>query len=199
MPRAHHPVSVKKLKELSVKSTRALLSVAWTIGCALASCVFAQAPAPPPAGPVPPAVVNAKSIFISNSGSDIDLFPGIYSEGHQLSYLFNGDEDRPYSEFFSALAATGDYKLPSDPSQADLVLELQLRAHPAPELGAPGPLAELRLIVYGGQSHYVLWTITQAIEPANLQKNRDKNFDEAVTNLLNRFLQVAGKLPVPAH
>src|ERR1039458_417902 len=113
------------------------------------------------AGPVPPAVVSAQSIFVSNSCSDIALFAGIHSEGHHLPYLFSGDEDRPYSEFCSALAATGDYKLPGDPSQADLVLELQLRAHPAPELAAPGPLAELRLIVYGGQSPYLLWAITQ--------------------------------------
>lgn len=182
-----------------MKSILTFCCLAWAAACFAVTPAFAQNSPSVVAGPVPPAMAAAKSVFVSNSGSDIDLFPGIHSEGHQLLYLFNGDEDRPYSEFCSALAATGDYKLPSDPSQADLVLELQLRAHPASDLGAPGPLAELRLIVYGGQSHYVLWTITQAIEPANLQKNRDKNFDEAITNLLNRFLQVAGKLPVTAH
>lgn len=160
---------------------------------------FAQKSAPPPPGPVPPAILQAKSVFVSNSGSDIDLFPGIYSEGHQLPYLFTGDESRPYTEFYSALAATREYQLAADPSQADLVLEIQLRAHPTPQLGAPGPLAELRLVIYSGPTHYVLWTITQAIEPANLQKNRDKNFEEAITNLLNQFVEVGGKLPVPAH
>jgi hypothetical protein len=179
--------------------SRAFLCFSMAVWCVGSAAIFAQKPAPAPIGPVPPTVVNAKSVFVSNSGSDIDLFPGIYSEGHELPYLFSGNEDRPYSEFYSALMATGCYQLPGDPSQADLVLELQLRAHQAPELGAPGPLAELRLIVYGGQTHYVLWTITQAVEPANLQKNRDKNFDEAITNLLNQFLQVAGRLPVPAH
>ncbi len=182
-----------------MKSASWAACLAVAIGYAASAAAFAQIPAPAQDGPVPPAIAAAKSIFVSNAGSDIDLFPGIHSEGHQLLYLFSGDEDRPYSEFCSALAATGDYKLPGDPSQADLVLELQLRAHPAPDLSAPGPLAELRLIVYGGQSHYVLWTITQAIEPANLQKNRDKNLDEAITNLLNQFLQVAGKLPATAH
>jgi hypothetical protein len=182
-----------------MKSTHFFCSFAFVVALATASIAFAQKSASVPIGPVPPAIVAAKSVFLSNSGSDIDLFPGIYSEGHQLPYLFTGNEGRPYSEFYSALAATGDYQLAADPSQADLVLELQLRAHPAPELSAPGPLAELRLVLYGGQSHYVLWTITQAIEPANLQKNRDKNFDEAITNLLNQFLQIAGKLPVPAH
>jgi len=199
MRRAHQPVSDHKLKELTMRSLRANLCLFVAVGCASAAGIVAQNPAPAPSGPVPPAIVQAKSVFVSNSGSDIDLFPGIYSEGHQLPYLFNGDESRPYSEFYSALAATRDYQLAADPSQADLVLELQLRAHPAPQLGAPGPLAELRLVVYGSQSHYVLWTITQAIEPANLQKNRDKNFEEAITNLLDQFLAVAGKLPVSAR
>ncbi len=159
----------------------------------------AQNPAPAPPGPVPPAILQARSIFLSNSDSDRDLFPGIYCEGRELPYQFTGDDTRPYSEFYSALAATGDYRLAADPSQADLVLELQLRAHLNPATSTPGPLAELRLVVYGSQSHYILWTITQAVEPAYLLKHRDKNFEDAITNLLNQFLQVAGKLPVPAH
>ena len=37
----------------------------------------AQNPAPAPPGPVPPAILQARSIFLSNSDSDRDLFPGI--------------------------------------------------------------------------------------------------------------------------
>lgn len=36
----------------------------------------AQNPAPAPPGPVPPAILQARSIFLSNSDSDRDLFPG---------------------------------------------------------------------------------------------------------------------------
>ncbi len=175
-----------------MKSTHAFCRLALAVACTASAVAFAQKSVP-----VPQAIVNAKSIFVSNSGSDIDLFPGISSEGRQLPYLFSGNENRPYSEFYSALAATGDYKLKGDPSLADLILELQLRAHRTPELGAPGPLAELRLVVYHEPYHYVLWTITEAIEPAELQKNRDRNFDQAITNLLNQFLEVAGKTPTP--
>jgi hypothetical protein len=182
-----------------MKPTSLVCCVVLAFVWAAASTSMAQKSTPAPAGPVPPAIIEAKSIFVSNSGSDIDLFPGIYSEGHELPYLFTGNEDRPYSEFYSALAATGDYHLAADPSQADLVLELQLRAHLNPATNAPGPLAELRLVVYGSQTHYILWTITQAVEPAFLLKHRDENFEDAITNLLNQFLQVAGKLPVPAH
>ncbi len=182
-----------------MKSIRTFCCLAGAAACLAVVPVFAQNSSSVPAAPVPPAVVNAKSIFVSNSDSDRDLFPGIYSEGHELPYQFTGDDTRPYSEFFSALAATGDYHLAADPSDADLVLELQLRAHLNPATSTPGPLAELRLVVYGSQSHYILWTITQAVEPAYLLKHRDKNFEDAITNLLNQFLEVSGKLPVPAH
>jgi len=182
-----------------MKLLRALCGLAVVLAWATASMSLAQKSAPAPAGPVPPAIIHAKSIFVSNAGSDRDLFPGIFSEDQELPYLFTGDEERPYAEFYTVLNSTGDYNLLSDPSQADLVLELQLRAHYGPVYGAPGPLAEFRLVVYGSQSHYVLWTITQALEPAILQKNRDKNFDQAVTNVLNEFLNVAGKGPLPSH
>jgi hypothetical protein len=174
---------------------RVSVSLALTLVCAAPATAFAQTSTSSPAGPVPPALINARSVFVSNSGSDRDLFPGVYSQGRQIPYFYSGDDSRPYSEFYSALAATRDYQLAADPSQADLVLEVQLRGH----LGSAGPVAELRLIVYSRPTHYVLWTITQTIEPAALQKNRDKNFDEAITNLINQFLEVAGKLPVPAH
>jgi len=181
-----------------MRTTRVFWALFVAVFCAAAAPFSAQKPASVSSGPVPPAIIQAKSVFVSNSGSDRDLFPGIYSEGRELPYLFNGDEGRPYSEFYSALSATGDYKLLSDPAPADLVLELQLRAHPAPVNGAPGPLAEFRLIVYGSQTHFVLWTITQAVEPAILQKNREKNFEIALNAVLNEFLTIAGKSPSPA-
>ncbi len=56
-----------------------------------------------------------------------------------------------------------------------------------------------RLVVYDRKSHFVLWTITESIEVAILQKTHDKNFDTALANVLNQFLYVAGKAPAPAH
>jgi hypothetical protein len=155
---------------------------------------FTQTPANTQGGPVPPAIVAAKSIFVSNAGSDSGLFPA----------PFSGDPDRPYKQFYAALKATGDYTLVSDPSQADLVLELRLTApygptSPNKQNGAADPLPMFRLVVYDAKTHYVLWTVTRSIDVAYLQKTHDRNFDEALSNLLNQFLQVAGKLPVPAH
>jgi hypothetical protein len=132
---------------------------------------------PPPASlaPVPPALLNAKTIFISNAGADSGLFP----------HPFSGDPDRPYNEFYAAMAGWGRYQLVSDPSEADIVLELQLIAPPGPTSGnkingASDPVPMFRLVIYDRKTHYVLWTITESITVAFFQKTHDNNFNSAL-------------------
>ncbi len=173
-----------------MKSFCALMKTALMIGFASAPFASAQAPAPVPPGPVPPAIVHARSVFISNAGTSSVFFHQSFAQPQQPPYLFSGDQNRSYSEFYAALDATQQYKLQNDPSKADLVLQLELPSSPVPEF---------RLVIYGIGSPYPLWTITQAIEPALLQQNRDKNFDRALNGLLTQFLQIAGKAPAPAQ
>jgi hypothetical protein len=151
-----------------------------------AASSFAQMPAYTDPGPIPPAIASAKNIFVSNAGSDSGLFPE----------PFTGDQNRAYTEFFAALEATKQYALVSDPSQADLVLELRLAApygptNPSKQNGASDPVPQFKLAVYDAKTHYVLWSFTQGIEPALLQKTHDKNFDLALNALLNQFLSLA--------
>jgi hypothetical protein len=160
----------------------------------LAHAGSAQMPTYSQAGPVPPVPAAAKTIFVSNAGSDSGLFPE----------PFSGDTDRPYTEFHAALKANGNYTLVGDPAQADLVLELRLfapygSANTNKEIGASDPLPMFRLVVYDGKTHYILWTVTRSIATAVGRKTHDKNFDAALTGLLNQFLQIAGKPPAPAH
>ncbi len=145
-------------------------------------------------GPIPPTIAAAKRIFASNAGADSGLFPA----------PFSGDTDRAYTQFFAALKATGEFDLVPDPSDADLVLELQLIAPNGPtsgnkQNGASDPVPMFRLVIYNRKTHYVLWTLTQSIGVALLQKTDDRNFDEALNNILLNFQQLAGKLPTPAH
>ena len=165
-----------------------------TAAASLANVGFAQMPTDTQAGPIPPAIAAAKTIFVSNAGSDSGLFP----------QPFTGDPDRPYTEFYSALKASGDFTLVGNPAQADLVLELRLIApygptNPSKQNGAADPLPQFKLVVYDRKTHFVLWTITQPIDVALLQKTHDKNFDAALTQVLNQFLQIAGKPPAAAH
>jgi hypothetical protein len=141
----------------------------------------ANAQAPPPAvslAPVPPALLNAKTVFISNAGADSGLFP----------HPFSGDPDRPYNQFYAAMQSWGRYEIVGDPSQADIVIELQLMAPPGPSSGnkvngASDPLPMFRLVVYDRKTHYVLWALTESITVAYLQKTHDNNFDQALSAL----------------
>jgi len=166
---------------------------------ALLSAVAALAQTPAPAaGPVPPAIPAAKKIFVSNAGADAGLFPS----------PFTGTPDRGYNQFYAQLKGAGHFELVSDPSDADLVLELQLLAHASPlhltesvnkVNGAADPLPMFRLVVYDRKTHYVLWTMTESIETAYLQKTHDRNFDDALKALLQDFLSIAGKTQSANH
>ena len=169
------------------------------ICAALLSAVaaLAQQPGSTPAAPVPPAILAAKKIFVSNAGADSGLFPS----------PFSGDPSRAYIQFYAALKAAGQFELVSDPADADLVLELQLIAHNGPARssevnkvnGASDPLPMFRLVVYDRKTHYVLWAMTQSVEIAYLQKTHDRNFDDALTALHLEFEALAGKAPAAAR
>jgi len=139
----------------------------------------AQAPAAAmPLAPVPPVLLNAKAVFISNAGGDSGLFP----------HPFSGDPDRAYNEFYAGIQSWGRYQLVADPSEADVVFELQLIAPNGPaapnkQNGASDPLPMFRLVIFDRKTHYVLWALTESIAVALLQKTHDNNFDLALTAL----------------
>ena len=146
------------------------------------------------AAPVPPAVQSAKSIFVSNAGSDSGLFPEPFSDG----------PNRTYDEFYADMKSSGQFQLVNDPAQADLVAEVRLIAPYGPtnankQNGTADPRPMFRLVIYERKTHFILWTCTQSIGLAFLQKTHDHNFDEALGNLVDDFLRVAGKPVVASH
>jgi hypothetical protein len=187
-----------------MKAIRFCLCLGAAAALSIAGAPTAQMPAYTQAGPVPPAILAAKTIFVSNAGADAGLFPEVFSGAGLSSEPFSGDPDRAYTEFYSALKTTGDYTLVDDPGQADLVLEIRLTApygptNPNRQNGAPDPLPMFRLVVYQRSTHFVLWTVTHSIDFAYLRRTHDKNFDQSLLALLNQFLQIAGKPPAVAH
>lgn len=144
--------------------------------------------------PTPPAILHARTVFLSNESADSGLIPDIYS----------GTPDRGFNEFYSALQASHRFEIVSNPAQADLVLSLRLvapidvaaaREEPRPQ-GFPQPLPLFRLKIYDRPSHYVLWTLTEPIQKALLQHNNNKNFDQAVAALAADLQKLAGP-PAP--
>jgi hypothetical protein len=151
-------------------------------------------PAPTVMAPVPPLLASAKKIFISNAGADSGLFP----------HPFTGDPDRAYNEFYLDIESWGHYQVVASPAQADLVFELQLTAPNGPanankQNGASDPLPMFRLVIYDRPTHYVLWALTESIEPASLQKTHDHNFDEALSTLLLDAGRLKKSLPNGMH
>jgi hypothetical protein len=162
-----------------------------------ANAAFAQQAAPVAPAPVPQAILDAKKIFVSNAGGDSGLFPS----------PFSGDTNRGYNQFYAGFKANGQYELVGDPAEADLVLELQLTS-PAGSTrslesnkvnGASDPVPMFRLVVYDRKTHYILWTFTQSIQIAFLQKTHDHNFDDALTAILLEFESLSGKAQAVTH
>jgi hypothetical protein len=138
----------------------------------------------------PPALLHAKTVFISNAGSDSGLFP----------HPFSGTEARGYTTFYADMQAWGKYQIVDDPAKADLVLELQLLAPNGPTNankyeGASDPLPMFRLVIYDRRTHYALWALSESIEPANLQKTHDHNLDMALDALMDDLKGVM--IPTP--
>jgi hypothetical protein len=154
----------------------------------------AQQPAPVAIGPVPPLLLNAKKIFISNGGADSGLFP----------HPFSGDPDRAYNEFYANIESWGRYQVVATPQEADLIFELQLTAPNGPsnankQNGASDPLPMFRLVIYDRPTHYILWALTESIDPASLQKTHDHNFDDALATLLLDAGRLTKSLPNGMH
>ncbi len=170
----------------------------WFLPFAIACAVLldlgtASAQQPAPSAPIPSAIPAAKSIFISNGGADSGLFPE----------PFSGDTSRAYNQLYASLLSSGQFHLVTDPSNADLVLEIQLVApngpkEPNKQNGSSDPLPMFRLTVYDAKSHFMLWTMTSSVGFAFLQKTHDHNFDMALDDVVAQFLSIAFKPPLPA-
>jgi len=156
--------------------------LAGILGLAALDIGYAQQPS---VAPVPPLLNRAKSVFISNAGSDSGLFP----------HPFSGDSDRGYNQFYAAVQSMGRFNLVDNPADADLVLELRLHAPSGPanadkSKGASDPLPMFRLVVWDRRTHYILWAVTESIGQANLQKTHDRNFDDALADLVQGLKKV---------
>ena len=83
------------------------------------------------------------------------------------------------------MKSLGWYELVSSPADADLVLEISWSLT---DTGLRLPvLGQLRLVIIDPKTHVTLWNITEYVQGAMLLGNRDKNFDQAMTTVVNRM------------
>jgi hypothetical protein len=141
--------------------------------------VAQQAQSAPPPAPIPTQIGAAKTVFISNAqGEEID----------PRTFLKTFDEERPYNQFFAALASGGRFKPVLAPADADLILDFRLRAY------APAQPAELRLVVLDPKTHAVLWAFIETVKRGagpHWEQKTEKNFDDAMTALVGDLTKLA--------
>jgi hypothetical protein len=107
--------------------------------------------------PVPVAIRNAKTVFLSNTG--------------RIEFNVGGGSNRLYVGLYNALQAGGGLTAVSDPGTADLILEPYFKD------------LSLQLKIYDSRTHFLLWTLDQGVKVCNLQKTCDQNLDQAIANL----------------
>jgi len=151
-----------------------------------------QKPAEVLPGPLPAQIYTGKKVFISNAGGD-------------SNYLYSGGPDRLYNQFYAALQGWGRYQLITNPAEADLVLAVSFsnpftgdnsqtgNGFTRPAVGRPVNDPQFRLTIIDPGTRVTLWTFTEHVQFAQLQGNRDKNFDQAVAALVNDLKNVAGQ------
>ena len=139
--------------------------------------------------PVPSQIVSAKKIFISNGGQ----------EGVPRLGTFSGEPERTYNQFYAAMKDWGRYELVSAPSDADLILEVSFAVPAAASNVFKGDtlndpyVPRFRLLVLDPKTHFTLWAFNENVDWAILAGNRNRNFDQGMTNLVNDFEKLAGQ------
>ena len=143
--------------------------------------------------PVPALLVTAHKVFISNGGAEAGLFP----------HPFSGTQDRAYGYFYKTLADGKRFEIVGSPAEAELVMDLTLSAPTGSyggdkQHGTEDALPVFKLVIYDRPTHYALWTLSQTIDKAALQKTHDKNFDDAL-DLLTTQLAIVTAPSAPAQ
>ncbi len=138
---------------------------------------FAWAQQPPP---VPVQIQSARTVFLANGGNTCSWFIGA---------------NRGYRQLYAALRAWGRYQLVATPAQANLILAVSF-ACPESDPEDQIAYARLRLRIFQPQPQVLLWTVTEPVRSALLQRNRDRNFDAAVRAMVADLQRLGANLPV---
>jgi hypothetical protein len=145
----------------------------------------AQQAGNPPAAPIPPQILSATKVFIANAESEAVLnVPNL-----------------TYNEFYAGMRSWGKYQLVETPADADLIFEVRF----GPAGGVPllsaftggVMLPTIRLTIVDPKTHVLLWGFTEYIQTANRDSTARKNFDKAVSAVIDN-LKTLTTAPVAA-
>ncbi len=141
-----------------------------------------------PAAPIPPQILTAKTVFISNASDDciaLKFWAPNASSGCTRDIFYN--------EVYAALRSAGRYQVTLNPQDADLVLELSLGSSWIPGESTPGipgrnkPDSYYKLAIIDAKTHFTLWSFFEHVEPAVLEANQKKNHMAARAQIVTDF------------
>lgn len=135
--------------------------------------------------PVPPQILSAHSVFVSNGG------------GSNYFDMFTGGPDRAYNTLYALLERSDRYQLVATPAQADLIFEIRAIAPATSDRETLVYNPQLLLSVRDPKTNAVLWTTSDNVRALGTQKHRDRGFDQSVAVLLDKFGQVTGQPLTP--
>lgn len=156
------------------------VSFAWFL--VLSAPLQAQQPAP-----VPPQILNARRVFVSNAG------------GSNYFDIFTGGPDRAYTTLYADLELTGRYQLVDSPAQAELVFQIRAVAPAAGDFDNIVYNPQIILRVLDPRTSTVLWTTRANVRAAGTQKHRDRGFDQSIAVLVDKLSLVTGHPLTPAE
>ncbi|HEX3660949.1 MAG TPA: hypothetical protein VHU89_05935 [Acidobacteriaceae bacterium] len=155
-----------------------------------APLLFAQSTTPlttPPA-PIPTPIRTAHRIFIANAGMD--------AFSQQAFDELGLAKTNTYDSLYATMLNWKSYQLVSDPAEADLVIEVRCTA---PLIGNHDGWKFQRILanttwqfqyeitLYDAKTHFLLWTLTEPVRPANLSGTWRKNIAAANAGLAGQL------------
>jgi hypothetical protein len=182
-----HVPGVRRMKVL--RSIRHYLPVSLILYVLLGAGGCAKpvtSPPPPPAPEAAAKMAAAKSVFVSNLGSDND------------SAISMRGANAGYESFRKALQQWGRWTLASSPNQADLIIEIQATEIPpvSTRVGFRGPdqisqkvyPAIIAITLRPSTSQSVLWTTNVAFSPTAVSANGvRKQLDQSIGKLISQL------------
>lgn len=161
--------------------------------CAAAILVFlagipsgwaAQA-GPAAAAPVPPLIASAKTVFLSNGGTDNVL---------RSAFAKAGDGNLAYDDLYLSMKSWGHYTVVASPGEADLVLEIRVVA---PYDGKDSYDPQSTIDVFDGRTHFLLWSFAEPLKGAFRKSTFEKNVQQSVDAAVATLKQLAATRATP--
>lgn len=153
-----------------------------------------------PRGPVPAPIVSAHKLFIANAGMDAFSLQAFEELG------LNGTD--AYDSLYAAAGKLDGYQVVASPADADLVLEIRFTA-PMTNVGDHQTWGFQRILanttwqfqtqvnILDAKTHFLLWSITEPVRPANLKGTWRKNIGDANATLAGDLKALLGSATPP--